>query len=40
VAEGTLTFVMKEIDTEAIHRQRRACYRTWTRDLPLQPPIL
>jgi 3-hydroxyacyl-[acyl-carrier-protein] dehydratase len=40
VAEGTLTFVMKELDIEAIHQQRRACYRTWTRNLPLQTPIL
>lgn len=40
VAEGTLTFVMKELDVEAIHQQRRACYRAWTRDLPLKTPIL
>ncbi|MDA8115796.1 MAG: beta-hydroxyacyl-ACP dehydratase [Actinomycetota bacterium] len=40
VAQGTLTFIMKELDLEAIHQQRRMCYRIWTRHLALQTPIL
>jgi 3-hydroxyacyl-[acyl-carrier-protein] dehydratase len=40
VAEGTLTFIMKEIEIEAIHRQRRQYYRIWTRQLPMECEIL
>ena len=37
VARATLTFVLKEIDSEKVHEQRRYVYRLWTRDL--KPPI-
>ena len=37
VARATLTFVMKAIDSERVHEQRRYVYRLWTRDL--KPPI-
>jgi 3-hydroxyacyl-[acyl-carrier-protein] dehydratase len=37
VARATLTFVMKAIDSERVHEQRRYVYRLWTRDL--SPPI-
>ena len=33
VATGKLTFVMKEIDSERIHDQRRYVYKLWTRNL-------
>ena len=37
VARAILTFVMKAIDSERVHEQRRYVYRLWTRDL--KPPI-
>jgi 3-hydroxyacyl-[acyl-carrier-protein] dehydratase len=37
VARATLTFVMKAIESEKVHEQRRYVYRLWTRDL--RPPI-
>ena len=37
VARAQLTFVMKAIDSEKVHEQRRYVYRLWTRDL--KPPI-
>lgn len=37
VARAALTFVMKAIDSERVHEQRRYVYRLWTRDL--KPPI-
>lgn len=30
---ATLTFMLKTIDSERVHEQRRALYRLWTRDL-------
>lgn len=37
VARASLTFVMKPIDSERLHEQRRYLYRLWTRDL--KPPV-
>ena len=37
---GSLTFVMKEIDSERVHEQRRYLYGLWTRDLEPKPVIL
>jgi 3-hydroxyacyl-[acyl-carrier-protein] dehydratase len=37
VARCQLTFVMKAIESERVHEQRRYVYRLWTRDL--KPPI-
>jgi 3-hydroxyacyl-[acyl-carrier-protein] dehydratase len=37
VARAGLTFVMKAIDSEKVHEQRRYVYRLWTRDL--KPPL-
>lgn len=39
VMRATLTFVLKEIDSEQVHAQRRALYRLWTRSLDSTPPI-
>jgi 3-hydroxyacyl-[acyl-carrier-protein] dehydratase len=39
-ARATLTFVMKEIDSERVHEQRRTLYRLWTRHLDPRPEIL
>lgn len=36
VARARLTFVMKAIDSEKVHEQRRYVYRLWTREL--KPP--
>jgi 3-hydroxyacyl-[acyl-carrier-protein] dehydratase len=35
VARAELTFVLKTVVSEALHAQRRALYRIWTRDLKL-----
>lgn len=35
VARAALTFVLKTVVSEALHAQRRALYRIWTRDLKL-----
>jgi 3-hydroxyacyl-[acyl-carrier-protein] dehydratase len=32
---GTLTFMLKSIESERVHEQRRYLYRLWTRDLDL-----
>lgn len=40
VARAELTFVMKEIDSERVHEQRRYLYRLWTRGLESPPEIL
>ncbi len=40
VARAGLTFVMKAIDSERVHEQRRYLYKLWTRDLPMSVPIL
>ena len=37
IARATLTFVLRAIDSERVHEQRRALYRLWTRRL--DPPI-
>ena len=37
VARARLTFVMKVIDSERVHEQRRYVYGLWTRDL--KPPV-
>jgi 3-hydroxymyristoyl/3-hydroxydecanoyl-(acyl carrier protein) dehydratase len=37
IARATLTFVLRSIDSERVHEQRRALYRVWTRTL--EPPI-
>ncbi len=36
---GTLTFMLKAIDSERVHEQRRYLYRLWTRDLAEAVPI-
>ena len=38
VARANLTFVLRPVDSERVHEQRRYLYRLWTRDL--QPPIV
>ena len=37
---GTLTFMLKAIDSERVHEQRRYLYRLWTRDLELEIELL
>jgi 3-hydroxyacyl-[acyl-carrier-protein] dehydratase len=37
IARATLTFVLRSIESERLHEQRRALYRLWTRSL--EPPI-
>ena len=36
---GQLTFVLREIDSERVHEQRRYLYRLWTRGLDTPVPI-
>ena len=33
IARAELTFVMREVDSEKVHEQRREIYRIWTRNL-------
>lgn len=40
IARTGLTFLMKSIDSERLHEQRRALYRLWTRDFPTPLTIL
>ena len=40
MARAELTFMMKEIDSDRLHEQRRNLYRLWTRDLDPPPEIL
>jgi 3-hydroxyacyl-[acyl-carrier-protein] dehydratase len=40
IVRAGLTFVLKRIDSERVHEQRRYIYRLWTRDLTGLPPIL
>jgi 3-hydroxyacyl-[acyl-carrier-protein] dehydratase len=40
VARARLTFVLKSIDSERVHEQRRYVYRLWTRDLKSSVTIL
>ncbi len=37
IARAKLTFMMTRVDSTAVHEQRRALYRVWTRDLPNKP---
>lgn len=37
IARAKLTFMMTRVDSAAVHEQRRALYRVWTRDLPNRP---
>ena len=39
VMRATLTFMLKRIDSERVHEQRRYLYRLWTRDLP-EPVVI
>jgi 3-hydroxyacyl-[acyl-carrier-protein] dehydratase len=39
VMRGTLTFMMKAIDSARVHDQRRYLYRLWTRSLGREVPI-
>lgn len=40
IARTGLTFLMKAIDSERLHEQRRSLYRLWTRDFPTPLTIL
>ena len=37
-ARGTLTFVMRSIDSPRVHEQRRRIYAVWTREM--SPPLV
>ena len=36
---ASLTFMMKTVESERLHEQRRALYRVWTRSLEAPPVI-
>lgn len=38
IARAGLTFVLRHVDSERVHEQRRYLYRLWTKDL--QPPVV
>lgn len=38
VAHATLTFILRHVDSDRVHEQRRYLYRLWTKDL--QPPVV
>jgi 3-hydroxyacyl-[acyl-carrier-protein] dehydratase len=40
IARATLTFMMKAIDSQKVHDQRRYLYSLWTRDLKPPPELL
>jgi 3-hydroxyacyl-[acyl-carrier-protein] dehydratase len=40
IAQANLTFVMKAIDSERVHEQRRYLYKLWTKDLKMPVTIL
>jgi len=40
IASATLTFALREVPFPAIHEQRRAIYKIWTRQCPNTPAIL
>lgn len=40
VARAELTFILREVDSERVHAQRRDIYRVWTKDLKPSPIIL
>jgi 3-hydroxyacyl-[acyl-carrier-protein] dehydratase len=33
IARATLTFMLRRVDSDRVHEQRRTLYRIWTRDL-------
>jgi 3-hydroxyacyl-[acyl-carrier-protein] dehydratase len=39
VARADLTFVLRQVDSDRVHEQRRALYRMWTRKLGREIPI-
>jgi 3-hydroxyacyl-[acyl-carrier-protein] dehydratase len=39
VARAELTFMLREVDSQRVHEQRRQIYRLWTRDLKPPPQI-
>ncbi|MBI4678212.1 MAG: beta-hydroxyacyl-ACP dehydratase [Elusimicrobia bacterium] len=39
-ARASLTFVMKDVDSEKVHEQRRYLYKLWTKHLQPPPEIL
>jgi 3-hydroxymyristoyl/3-hydroxydecanoyl-(acyl carrier protein) dehydratase len=39
VARAELVFVLRVVDSERVHEQRRNIYRVWTQDLNPPPPI-
>lgn len=36
---ATITFMLRAVESERVHEQRRSLYRTWTRSLDLKTPI-
>jgi 3-hydroxyacyl-[acyl-carrier-protein] dehydratase len=40
IARAGLTFIMKQVDSERVHEQRRYIYKLWTRELKTPVPIL
>jgi 3-hydroxyacyl-[acyl-carrier-protein] dehydratase len=36
IARGQLTFVMRDVESERVHAQRRDLYRLWLRDLDVE----
>jgi acyl dehydratase len=40
VAQAQLTFMLRVLDSEAVHAQRRALYQLWTRALDPRPELL
>lgn len=40
IARASLTFVLRVVESERVHEQRRLLYRLWTRDLATPPTIL
>jgi 3-hydroxyacyl-[acyl-carrier-protein] dehydratase len=40
IARAALTFVMKAIESDRVHEQRRYIYKLWTRDLKTPVTIL
>lgn len=39
-ARAEFTFIMKTVDSERVHEQRRYLYKLWTKDLKPQPAIV
>lgn len=36
---GTLTFMLRDVDSPRVHEQRRSLYALWTRELKLEVPF-